>query len=125
MKKIRIDPKRLIVIGALVLGFLLLMGLFDRLTELSSLNRLEKTIEIEVAQNTATIQSLYTQIAYATSEAAVEEWAREEGHMARPGDVLIVPIAPGNPTAQGIIQPTPTQRPVANWEVWWALFFGE
>ncbi len=125
MKKIRIDPKKLIVIGAIVLGFFLLMGLFDRLTELASLSRLEKEIQSEVVQYTATVKSLYTQIAYATSEAAVEEWAREQGHMARPGDVLIVPVAPGGATPQSIIQPTPTQRQVTNWEVWWALFFGE
>jgi cell division protein FtsB len=125
MKKIRIDPKRLVVIGALVLGFLLLMGLFDRLTELASLNRLEKTVRSEVSQYTATIKSLYTQIAYATSEAAVEEWARQEGHMARPGDVLIVPVSPGGTTPQSVFQPTPTPQPVSNWEVWWALFFGQ
>ncbi len=125
MKKIRIDPKRWIVIGALVLGFLLLMGLFDRLTELSSLDRLESTIQSEVNQYTATVKALYTQIAFATSEMAVEEWAREEGHMAKPGDVLIVPVAPGGVTPQSVILPTPTPRAVANWEVWWALFFGE
>jgi cell division protein FtsB len=125
MKKIHIDPKRFIVIGALILGFLLLMGLFDRLTELSSLDRLESTIQSEVNQYTATVQKLYTQIAFATSEVAVEEWAREEGHMARPGDVLIVPVAPGGVTPQSVILPTPTPRAIANWEVWWALFFGE
>lgn len=82
-------------------------------------------IKSEVLQLTATVQQIYTQIAQATSQKAVEEWAREEGHMVQPGDYLIVPVAPFGATSQPDLIPTPASSRVANWEVWWALFFGK
>ena len=66
---------------------------------------------------------LREQIEYASSSAAVEEWAYSEGGLARPGDVVIQPIpAPGETP-----EPTPVpevQEPEQNnWDVWWSLFF--
>jgi pyruvate/2-oxoglutarate/acetoin dehydrogenase E1 component len=68
---------------------------------------------------------LRTQIAYATSDASVREWAYESGHKAMPGDNIIVPLSPPGLTP---VSPTPvvsTPQKVENWQVWWALFFGE
>jgi hypothetical protein len=66
--------------------------------------------------------SLQTQIAYATSEKAVADWAYAEGHMIRPGDNPVVPVAPGAVTPA----PTPARvvvRPVVeNWQMWLWLF---
>jgi hypothetical protein len=66
-----------------------------------------------------------TQVAYAGSNAAVEEWARTDGHYIQEGDLPVVPLgqAGAPPLAGGTPTPIPTQP--ANWEVWWNLFFGE
>ncbi len=60
----------------------------------------------------------------ATSEIAVEQWAYEEADMAKPGDQLIVPLAPGEstPTPQPRNEVTHIRRD--NWQIWRDLFFG-
>jgi len=55
----------------------------------------------------------------------VDEWAREQGHMAKPGDVVIVPIPPEGAQIMPTPMPTPTTIVAENWEVWQVLFFGE
>jgi hypothetical protein len=80
------------------------------------------------AQATQAIQTqvaLQTQVAYAGSTAAVEEWARTEGKYIQEGDLPMVPIAqPGAaPVEVATLVPQPTPQP--NWQEWWDLFFGE
>jgi hypothetical protein len=72
-----------------------------------------------------TLVVLNTQIAYATSEGAVEEWAYVEGHMVRQGENLIVPLQPEGATQVPLVVPTATPIPVSNWDIWMALFSGE
>jgi hypothetical protein len=37
----------------------------------------------------------------------------------------VVQLTPANQTPEAKIVEVPTPRPIENWEVWWALFFGE
>lgn len=121
----KLNLRRLLMAGLLVLFGLLMMDLNTRLQELSRVSAQRDLVKTQVAAQIATQQYLKTRIAYVDSDEYVEEWARQEAHMARPGDHVIVPLPPGN------IQPTPTPlvlptlEPVKPWEVWWALFFGE
>jgi hypothetical protein len=124
MKKWKIKPSQIIVIGAFVLGFFLLMNFFGRLTELSRLSTQRDRAKAEVTALNGTLQALQTSIAFATQQVAVEQWARDEAHMAKPGDVLIIPVAPVASTAEPVNFPVQTPAPVPNWQVWWALFFG-
>ena len=68
-------------------------------------------------------QLTQTQVAYAASTAAVEEWARTEGHYVKEGDHPVVPIE--QPGSEPVVVATPTvvPTPPANWEIWWKLFF--
>jgi len=68
---------------------------------------------------------LQTQVAYAGSTAAVEEWARTEGHYVQEGDQPVVPIS--QPGSDPVVVNTPTSIPTPsqNWQVWWKLFFGK
>lgn len=125
MKRIQFDKKRIIVVAGLALLFLLMIDLNSRLNDLYRLTRERNTMRTEIANLTSTVVGLQTQIAYATSDSAVEEWAREEGMLVQPGDQLIVPIAPSDATPMPVIVPQATESSVNNWEVWWALFFGE
>jgi cell division protein FtsB len=125
MKELHFPWKRLVILVVIIGGFFLLMNFFQRITELSRLSSERNQIKSEVLQLTATVQQIYTEIAHATSQGAVEEWAREEGHMVQQGDYLIVPVSPSNSTSQPILIATPMPTTVTNWEVWWALFFGK
>ena len=112
-----------VLLFALVIVFL--MDFNVRLMELSRKTEQRDEILKEVYQLELTAQTLRTQIAYATSEVAVEKWAREQGHMQHPGDIPIVPL----PASQLDVTPTPlvapTNVPVSNWEVWQLLLLGE
>ncbi len=121
----KLNLRQLLMVGLLVLFGLLMMDLNTRLQELSRVSAQRDLVRTQVADQIATQQYLKTRIAYVDSDEYVEEWARQEAHMARPGDHVIVPLPPEN------VQPTPTPlvlpiiEPAKPWEVWWALFFGE
>lgn len=125
MKRIQFDKKRIFVVAGLVLLFFLMVDLNSRLNDLYRLTRERDSMRTEIANLTMTAVGLETQIAFATSEVAVENWAREEGVMVRPGDQLIVPIAPAGATPMPVVVQPPEPVKLKNWQVWWALFFGE
>ena len=109
-------------VGALIL---LVLGFNSRISEMRRLSTEAEQMGERVAVLEQTQIVLETQIAYATSDAAVEEWAYEQARMIREGDRPIVPISPDDHTPE----PTPmlvTAPPIAkNWQVWKALFFDQ
>jgi cell division protein FtsB len=123
MKTIWDARKKIIGVIALVLLMLLMMNLNSRLSEYFRLSSTRDKLGVEVDQLKATKMALDTQVAYATSDQAVEEWARNEAHLARPGDKVIIPVTPVGQTPVPEVQATPTVQPVNNWQIWWALFF--
>jgi hypothetical protein len=125
MVNIPINMRRvLVMIGIVVLVFIVL-EFNRRLEELNMLNRQNQMIQTQATQAIQTQFALQTQVAYAGSTAAVEEWARIDGHYIKDGDLPVVPV--GQPGAAPIEASTPTPIPTqpAKWEVWWNLFFGE
>jgi hypothetical protein len=65
---------------------------------------------------------------FAQSDAFIQQWARSEGKMVRPGEILIVPLALGStpvPTVipEVFVQQETTRPEPENWELWWSLFF--
>ena len=111
----------LIVIGLIVLT-LLVMDFNNRMAELRRLSDQQKIVAAEVTELVRTQTHLETQIAYATSDAAVLEWAYEEGKWIREGDYPVVPLAVEESTPEPTIAPTATQVPEPNWEIWMSLF---
>ena len=113
-----------VAIGIVVLVFLVL-EFNRRLDELNMLNEQSKLVQAQGTQAMRTQLALETQLAYAGSDAAVEEWARTDGHYIQDGDLPVVPMGqPGSPPIV-VSTPTPVPTPPANWEVWWDLFFDE
>jgi hypothetical protein len=80
-------------------------------------------MQVQATEASQTQIALQTQVAYAGSDAAVEEWARREGHYVLEGDQPVVPL--GQPGSEPVVVPTPTvlPTPMPNWQVWWNLFF--
>ena len=112
------------LIGILMLVFIVL-EFNRRLEELNMLNAQSRLVQTHATQAVQTQLALQTQVAYANSDAAVEEWARTDGHYIQDGDLPVVPL--GEPDAAPIDASTPTPVPTqpSNWEVWWDLFFGK
>ena len=125
MVNLPINMRRVtVMIGILALVFIVL-EFNRRLEELNMLNRQNEVVRAQATQAIQTQSALQTQVAYAGSNAAVEEWARTDGHYIQDGDLPVVPI--GGPGAAPLESNTPTPTPTqpAKWEVWWDLFFGE
>jgi hypothetical protein len=124
MKAVWEARKKIIGLSAVLLLVLLMMNLNSRLSEYFHLSSERDKLGTVVAYFRATKVALDTRAAYATSDQAVEDWARDEARMALPGDKMIVPLTPEGQKLQPEVQVTPTPTVVENWEVWWALFFG-
>jgi hypothetical protein len=112
------------MIGIFMLVFIVL-EFNRRLEELNMLNKQHELVQAQATQAIQTQLALQTEVAYAGSNAAVEEWARTDGHYIQDGDLPVVPI--GQPGEAPLESSTPTAvpTPMAKWEVWWSLFFGE
>jgi septal ring factor EnvC (AmiA/AmiB activator) len=106
----------------------LLLVLFAFTQRIAEYLRLNSQLERERARLTelvATQAYLEGEIAYATSEAAVEEWARQDARWAKEGDFPVIPLAPAGVTTQpeGAAQATPT--PSGNWNSWMSWLFSQ
>lgn len=106
----------LIIVGMTV-------DLSTRISTLTYMNRQYETLEADVEILQVTLDAAADEIGYAASDASVEEWARVQGLMRKPDDIVILPL-PGTmlaPTATPVV----TVEPVIyeNWQVWYSLIF--
>jgi cell division protein FtsB len=125
MVNIPISVRRvLVMIGILALVFIVL-EFNRRLEELNMLNRQNQAIQTQATAAIQTQAALQTQVAYAGSDAAVEEWARTDGHYIKDGDLPVVPVGQAGAAPIEAKTPTPVPTQPANRQVWWDLFFGD
>jgi hypothetical protein len=112
----------LIVIG-LVLAVVLLVDFNRRMEELNRLTTQLNAVRVEATAVIQTQTALAGQVAYATSDVAVEEWAYDN-KMVQPGEhpVGVVPSVNVTPTPEPTLVPQVNDLP--NWRIWWELFFG-
>lgn len=120
-----INPQRIaIYLGIAILLFLII----DFNTRVESLARLQNELATVQARGTNVVVTQYalqTQIAYATSDAAAQEYARSQAKLAQPGDQIVVPLpAPGS-TPSPSPTPTPSNNDISNWKVWMEYLFGQ
>jgi hypothetical protein len=113
----------LIVIG-LFLAVLLLVDFNRRMEELDRLTAQLNTVSAEATSVIQTQTALAGQVAYATSDMAVGEWAYGN-KMVRPGEhpVVVVPGTNVTPTPEPTLVPQEEELPT--WRIWWELFFGD
>jgi cell division protein FtsB len=118
--------KRQWLMGLVVIFLLLLfLDLNNRIGELYTLTHQREVMRTQVGILQATEKALKKQIAYATSESAVEEWARQDNDLSQPGDKVVIPLPQPGYTVVPTVQPTPTMVVLENWQVWQLLFLGE
>ncbi len=110
----------------MVVGFavmvLLVIDFNSRMAELRKLTAEKDDVSARVTSLVETQNALETEVAYATSDAAVYYWAYNYQHMGREGDVLVVPIQPPGSTPQPTPTPAVTPEVITNWQVWVSLF---
>jgi hypothetical protein len=115
--------RNILIILGLFLAVVLLIDFNRRMEELDSLTAKLDSVRAEGTSVMQTQNALVTQVAYATSDQAVEQWAyrnkwvRSGEHAVQlepSGGVTVTPVPV--PVAQAEVQP--------NWRTWWELFFG-
>lgn len=125
MPNIPINFRRVATFTGIFILVMLVIEFNTRLEELNRLSDQRDEVRVQATQAMQTQVALQTQVAYAGSDAAVEEWARTEGHYIKEGDQPVIPV--GQPGSEPVIvdTPPPVPTPMQNWEEWWNLFFGK
>jgi len=125
MVNVPINVRRVAVIIGIVMLVFIVLEVNRRLEELNLLNKQNELVLAQATQAVQTQIALQTQVAYAGSTSAVEEWARTDGHYVQDGDLPVVPIGQPGAAPLEMSTPVPAPTPMANWQVWQDLFFGE
>jgi hypothetical protein len=112
----------LIFIGLLV-AVVLLVDFNRRMEQLDRLSAQLKADQAEATKVVQTQTALASEVAYATSVIAVEDWAYSN-KMVKPGEhpIGVVPGADLTPTPESTSPPKVQEPPP--WRIWWELFFG-
>jgi cell division protein FtsB len=125
MSKLPFNFRRIAAFAGIFILILLVFEFNTRLEELNRLSDQRKVVQQRATQSAQTQLALQTQVAFAGSDQAVEEWARSEGHYVQEGDQPVVPLGQPGSTPVEAITPMPTPTPMSNWQTWWNLFFNE
>lgn len=114
--------KYVVMVVALVLLAYLVVDFNHRSEELNRLRAEEEEVQVQLEGRQATRDALSAQVAYATSESAVYEWAYNN-HLAKPGDVVVIPAQVTQATPVPPPPPVIIQEKMSNLDHWLALFF--
>ena len=120
-----ISLRRIGVMAGVAILVLVVIEFNTRLQEFNDLSAQADIVRVQATQAMQTQLALQTQIAYANSDQAAEDFARNEGHLVQDGDIPVVPVGPAGSAPTATPMPTPAATPMQNWEIWWWLFFGE
>ena len=112
----------LIVLG-LFLAVILLIDFNRRMEELDSLTAKLDSVRVEGTSVMQTQNALVTQVAFASSDQAVEQWAYRN-KMVRDGEHAVQLEPLGSVTATPVPVPVTQTEALPNWRIWWELFFG-
>ena len=125
MSNFPINLRRVFIAAGILILMFMVMDFNTRLENLNRLNDQREVVREQATQAMQTELAMRTAVAYATSDQAVEDWARSDGHYQKPGDQPVVPL--GQPGNEPVISstPTPIPTPMPNWLIWQELFFGE
>ena len=105
LKQFHWNDRRVILVVVIILLVLLMMDFNNRMVRALELEEQAQAMTTRMAELEQTKVYLEAQIAYATSEKAVEQWAREDAKLIKEGDVPIIILPPSELTPT----PTPTE----------------
>ena len=116
--------RTLLTIVGLVVVIVLLIDFNRRMEELNRLSTKLQAVRVEGTTIMQIQESLVTRVAYATSDAAVEQWAYQNKWV-RVGEHPVALVSVGNITATPSPQLEVPVENQPNWRIWWELFFGD
>jgi cell division protein FtsB len=124
----RLSGAQVTFAAILAIGLILAINFSSRLASARPLNEYYQGVQDEIEALRQEQATLIAERDFAQSDAFIQQWARSEGKMVRPGEILIVPLALGSTPVPTIIPEVfveqETTRPEPeNWELWWSLFF--
>jgi hypothetical protein len=124
MKRVLPGLRTGLAVVILAILFFMVMDFNSRMAEWRKLTLKRDQVAVQATGLARTQVGLQTQIAQATSPAGVLQWAYEDGHWARKGDVVVVPLpGPAESTPVPVTQePSATPILVGNWQLWLSLF---
>jgi len=117
------NKRRLILLLVLFFAVILVMDYNSRMMGLYRVTSQLGAIQTQEGKMALTVQYLHTEIAHATSQYGVIDWARDE-NMVLSGDIPVEPLLPHEATPTATPVPVVTTIPPENWQVWVLLFFG-
>ena len=110
----------LVIIG-FIAGLLVMLDFNNRQAAAQRLEDDRDQASTEVARLEVERNALHTQVAYATTDAAVLDWAHEHGKLVLGNEVLVVPVVPTAPPATAL-PPVVAPPALPSWVLWWNLF---
>lgn len=115
------------VVGVVVLGGVV-WGFGRQITLIRQLRAEEKRLERVLKAERARHEELTAKLKRVKSDTYVEQWAREEAKMAKPGEVVIIMTSDTDGGA-GSLPHTQTEEPdrpepQSFWAVWWRQIHG-
>ena len=122
---LEINPQRIAIFFGIALLLFLIMDFNTRLEGLSRLQNQLATVQANGTEIVVTQSALQTRVAYATSDAAAQEYARSQAHLDQPGDNVIVPLPVPGSTPPPEATPTPVLASLTNWDIWMQFLFGK
>jgi len=123
MPKLKRIKRQWVYVVLLLILFIMILGLNSRLSEYLRLSSQKGEMDERIIRLKSTQIALETQIAYADSDKAVEEWARTYERKILPGDQVIIPLPQGDITPEVNYLATPNPVNMENWQIWRDLFF--
>ncbi len=123
LSSLQINLRRLAIFVAIGILLVLILDFNNRLEKASHLQNQAATVRAEGTAVMVTQVALQTAAAEATSPAAVDKYAREQAHLAKPGDKLVAPLPQPGATPPPTPSPTPVYSNLTNWEIWMMYLF--
>jgi hypothetical protein len=127
-RKQQISGVQIMFAAILAIGLILAINFSTRITASQPLEEIYNQTLDEIEQLKLGQATLIAERDYASSDGYVEVWARQDGKMARPGEVLVIPLPAGvsvqtTPTPLPFVEVVTAPEEPSTWELWWALFF--
>ena len=124
LKQINWTDRRLITVVVIVILVVLMMDFNNRMSNMIQLNQMETILQTKLAGLEATRLVVEDDIAYATSDRALEEWAREKDRLIAEGDHPIIIMPPSDYAPAPTATPKPETVILTRLDIWKELIFG-
>ncbi len=130
IKKLRESRSwQLLLITALILLMPLIADVNGRISVIRRMRQEESRLEQELTQTQTEQEALQERLEFVTGDTYLEQWARVDARMTKPGQVTVIPLA-ADPLAQSapaqavnLFPATPPSPSIP--EQWRRLFFGD